>query len=146
MMKRPETRGGEKIYTSIQVTEKLHLLFLHPQSHGFDSPQAKPAVKRCQTWSFSILQKRYLFSQTASNQKKYYASSSQVLWTLFVGLVSIWEHAAWTLGARWEQRTHLSPFTARIPAIRSLCPAINLVAECITISAHGTIDGCELCH
>ena len=43
-----------------------------------------------------------------------------------------------------DPRTDLSPFTARIPAIRSLCPAINLVAECITISTHTTKDCREL--
>ena len=30
---------------------------------------------------------------------------------------------------------YLSPFTASTPAIISLCPEINLVAECMTISA-----------
>lgn len=29
---------------------------------------------------------------------------------------------------------NLSPFTASTPAMISLCPAINLVAECMTIS------------
>lgn len=33
-----------------------------------------------------------------------------------------------------EQEAHLSPLTAKTPAMTSLCPAINLVAECITIS------------
>ena len=33
-----------------------------------------------------------------------------------------------------EQRYDLSPLTASTPAMRSLCPAINFVAECITIS------------
>lgn len=29
---------------------------------------------------------------------------------------------------------NLSPFTANTPAIKSLCPAMNFVAECITMS------------
>lgn len=33
-----------------------------------------------------------------------------------------------------SKRYNLSPLTASTPAIRSLCPAINFVAECITIS------------
>jgi len=33
-----------------------------------------------------------------------------------------------------SKRYYLSPFTASTPAMRSLCPAINFVAECITIS------------
>lgn len=32
------------------------------------------------------------------------------------------------------EATNFSPFTASTPAITSLCPAINLVAECITMS------------
>lgn len=59
-----------------------------------------------------------------------------------MGVISIRQYSIWSLGAREEQRTHLSPFTARIPAIRSLCPDINLVAECMTISTDWT--GSEL--
>lgn len=37
-----------------------------------------------------------------------------------------------------KRNAHLSPLIARTPAITSLCPAMNFVAECITISVHGT--------
>lgn len=41
---------------------------------------------------------------------------------------------------------HLSPLTARTPAITSLCPAINFVAECITMSAHARSKNINILH
>ena len=41
---------------------------------------------------------------------------------------------------------HLSPLTARTPAITSLCPAINFVAECITMSAHARSKNINITH